>query len=173
MQVKTLSVKQPYATLICAGVKRVENRTWKTDYRGRLLIHASGDHNAYPDLDCLPKKFAEKIISGKKNALIKNYDKLLDNTYFFYGENPAQNRDPHIWLKDAVKKCGFFMPAQAIIGEVTLSNIVDTLYDLDNDDVDFAEKGCCYWILTDPVLYDKPIINVMGRLRLWDFQKTA
>lgn len=38
---KVLSVRQPYASLIAAGVKRFESRTWSTDYRGPLLIHAS------------------------------------------------------------------------------------------------------------------------------------
>jgi len=38
---KTLSIKQPWAWLILNGFKPVENRTWKTDYRGKLLIHAS------------------------------------------------------------------------------------------------------------------------------------
>ena len=35
-----LSVKQPWAALIVAGVKRVEVRTWASRRRGRLLIHA-------------------------------------------------------------------------------------------------------------------------------------
>ncbi len=39
---KTLSIQQPWASLIVAGLKDVENRTWSTDYRGRILIHASG-----------------------------------------------------------------------------------------------------------------------------------
>lgn len=38
---KILSVKQPYAQLIVSGIKDVENRTRKTNYRGRLYIHAS------------------------------------------------------------------------------------------------------------------------------------
>jgi hypothetical protein len=37
---KALSVKNPWAWLICSGLKNVENRTWKTNYRGRILIHA-------------------------------------------------------------------------------------------------------------------------------------
>jgi hypothetical protein len=40
---KALTVKQPYAYLICAGIKPIENRTWKTNYRGRVLIHAGAD----------------------------------------------------------------------------------------------------------------------------------
>ena len=36
-----LSIRQPWAWLIVHGWKAVENRTWKTSYRGNLLIHAS------------------------------------------------------------------------------------------------------------------------------------
>lgn len=39
---KAITIKQPWAHLICAGIKDVENRTWKISYRGRVLIHASG-----------------------------------------------------------------------------------------------------------------------------------
>lgn len=37
---KTLSVRQPWASLIVAGVKTIENRSRPTRYRGRVLIHA-------------------------------------------------------------------------------------------------------------------------------------
>jgi hypothetical protein len=37
---KALSIRQPWAWLIVAGYKRVENRTWRTGYRGPLAIHA-------------------------------------------------------------------------------------------------------------------------------------
>jgi hypothetical protein len=36
-----LSVKQPWAALLVAGVKTIEVRTWPTARRGRILIHAS------------------------------------------------------------------------------------------------------------------------------------
>ncbi len=35
-----LSIRQPYAWLIVQGIKPVENRTWRTNFRGRVLIHA-------------------------------------------------------------------------------------------------------------------------------------
>lgn len=35
-----LSIRQPYAWLIVQGIKPVENRTWATKFRGRVLIHA-------------------------------------------------------------------------------------------------------------------------------------
>ncbi len=37
---KVITVKQPFASLIAAGIKCYEFRTWKTKYRGELLIHA-------------------------------------------------------------------------------------------------------------------------------------
>jgi hypothetical protein len=36
-----LSVRQPWAWLICHGGKGIENRTWPTRFRGRFLVHAA------------------------------------------------------------------------------------------------------------------------------------
>jgi hypothetical protein len=38
---KCLSLRQPYAELVVAGRKTIETRTWKTNFRGKFLIHAS------------------------------------------------------------------------------------------------------------------------------------
>lgn len=38
---KALSICQPWAWLIVNGYKDVENRTWRTKFRGDVLIHAS------------------------------------------------------------------------------------------------------------------------------------
>lgn len=35
-----ISIRQPWAHAIVAGLKDVENRTWRTKYRGPVLIHA-------------------------------------------------------------------------------------------------------------------------------------
>ena len=37
---KVLSLTEPYATLIKNGIKTIETRSWKTNYRGDILIHA-------------------------------------------------------------------------------------------------------------------------------------
>ena len=39
-ELKALSVRQPWAWAIIQGFKDVENRSWSTSYRGRLLVHA-------------------------------------------------------------------------------------------------------------------------------------
>ncbi len=38
---KVLTVKNPWAYLICTGIKDVENRSRQTNYRGKILIHSS------------------------------------------------------------------------------------------------------------------------------------
>lgn len=37
---KALTIKQPWASLIIEGYKEYEFRSWKTNYRGRIYIHA-------------------------------------------------------------------------------------------------------------------------------------
>jgi hypothetical protein len=40
-QILCLSVRQPWAWLLMEGIKDVENRSWATDYRGTIALHAS------------------------------------------------------------------------------------------------------------------------------------
>lgn len=37
---KVLTIKEPWATLIIDGYKMYEFRSWKTNYRGKILIHS-------------------------------------------------------------------------------------------------------------------------------------
>lgn len=37
---KALTIKNPWAELIISGYKEYEFRSWKTNYRGKILIHA-------------------------------------------------------------------------------------------------------------------------------------
>lgn len=37
---KVLTIREPWASLIVNGYKEYEFRSWKTNYRGRILIHA-------------------------------------------------------------------------------------------------------------------------------------
>lgn len=51
---RAITICQPYAHLIAIGEKSVENRTWATDHRGLLAIHA-GKGRDYLDEDDLEK----------------------------------------------------------------------------------------------------------------------
>jgi hypothetical protein len=39
--VKAITLHQPWASLIADGLKQYETRHWRTNYRGKLLIHAA------------------------------------------------------------------------------------------------------------------------------------
>jgi hypothetical protein len=50
LQVRALSLRQPWAEFVAEGMKVIETRTWSTRYRGSLLIVAS---KAKPDWDAV------------------------------------------------------------------------------------------------------------------------
>ena len=43
MEMKVIVIRQPWAWLIVNGYKDIENRSWRTRYRGALLIQASAN----------------------------------------------------------------------------------------------------------------------------------
>lgn len=58
--IKALSIKQPWAWFIVRRFKPVENRSWRTDYRGDLLIHASKTYD-----DSIDVAWAEALIGDR------------------------------------------------------------------------------------------------------------
>jgi hypothetical protein len=44
---RAICIRQPWAHFIVKGFKDIENRSWKTNYRGPILIHA-GETEFYP-----------------------------------------------------------------------------------------------------------------------------
>ena len=70
---KALTIKQPWATLIMQGDKRFEFRSWKTKYRGDLLIHAGKgiDKEAMKRLE---KYLPEELPYGKILGKVKLVD---------------------------------------------------------------------------------------------------
>lgn len=73
---KAISIKQPYAYLIASGKKTIETRTWKTDYRGPLLICASKSiHKGYLVFECegivtgMPTKIFQPFLEERKEPL--------------------------------------------------------------------------------------------------------
>ncbi|MDB6024022.1 MAG: hypothetical protein JWM68_245 [Verrucomicrobiales bacterium] len=54
---KTLSIRQPWASLIVAGLKDIENRTWETRFRGPLLIHAGKSRPSKDEIASIEEEF--------------------------------------------------------------------------------------------------------------------
>jgi len=66
---KALSIRQPWAWLIIHGGKDIENRTWLTKYRGRILVHASQGMSR-------PEYEAAKIVADTNNAYMPDFENL-------------------------------------------------------------------------------------------------
>lgn len=64
---KVLSIREPFATLIMRKYKRIETRSFKTNYRGEIFIHASG------------KTLAKEFLNEGVLKLIKNMDMHYGN----------------------------------------------------------------------------------------------
>lgn len=91
---KVITIKQPFASLIAEGLKEYEFRTWKTKYRGEILIHSSKsvDKRAMKKyekyhLDCktgciIAKAFLSdciKIDSNVRNILKEKNNEVYSN----------------------------------------------------------------------------------------------
>lgn len=62
---KVLSVKQPWAALLVNGIKDIENRTRRTTFRGRILIHASKAQESGFIADFLTEEQAKAVCEAK------------------------------------------------------------------------------------------------------------
>ena len=62
---KALTLTQPWASLIAAGAKRIETRSWQTKYRGQILIHAS----KVPDAEFTEHPTVQKYLKGQQPPL--------------------------------------------------------------------------------------------------------
>lgn len=63
-----LSIRQPYAWLVANGIKDIENRSWRTHFRGPLLIHAGLDRSM------LTQEFVEECEAIGRVRMPEEYD---------------------------------------------------------------------------------------------------
>jgi len=185
MLVKTLSVSNPWATYICAGLKDVENRNWSTKHRGRLLIHVPASEKgwAWPDDRYLPsswqKEYDEWVAIKNKPAdslpagkgALKFWNLFLA-MLGFYGVGVPRTKEEMAAMEAKVDEKGFFMPSGAIIGECTVVGCVKK-GECESEWCQDAGANTHHWVLENPILYEKPIKNVAGKQRLWDFDMTG
>ena len=89
---KVISIKQPWASLIMSGYKNYEFRSWKTNYRGKILIHASlnTDKDAVDKYKHLNLDYPTGCILGEVNitdcikvdSVFENDLKQVDNIVY-------------------------------------------------------------------------------------------
>lgn len=125
---KALTIRQPWASLIAENKKLIEIRSWQTHYRGKLYIHAGkgidkkhlNEYETIIDIKDMPKGeiIAECIITDCvliDKKYIDNYNKLnghrgyllKDNCIGYYG-----------WVLSNIKK----IKSIEITGKLSLWN---------------------------------------------------
>ena len=70
---KALSIRQPWASLILKAGKDIENRDWRTNVRGRILIHAAKGCTRYELEEALD--FAEKACGTRYSVDLKTIER--------------------------------------------------------------------------------------------------
>jgi hypothetical protein len=63
--IKALSLTQPWATLLSIGAKRFETRSWRTEYRGLVAIHAAKGYPKWArELTANDARFRDTLINA-------------------------------------------------------------------------------------------------------------
>lgn len=107
MKLPVLSIKQPWAWLICKGHKAIENRSWKMNYRGKVLVHTSKDSRyLFEDIRWVREEFGitvplEEMEFGRvigsvvlKDIVSESDDPWFDGPFGFVLEEP-RSLPPH------------------------------------------------------------------------------
>jgi len=143
---KVLTVKQPWAQLICDGIKPVENRTWKTNFRGRVLIHASAK----------PERVTFEM---EGQATVKEIEMLS-------ALNFAEKNNLFGCIIGSVEIVDCVINHPSIWAEKSNATLDWT----DGASYFEGEKPIYNWVLANPVLLAQPIENVKGKLSIWDYE---
>jgi hypothetical protein len=102
---------------------------------------------------CPQKHIGQRVLihaSGKPLRYDNFYDSILTNVQLLALPENKQWDD-------------FDFCVGAIIGSVVIADCVQ------NHPSVWAEKGCWNWVLKDAVLFNKPIMNVKGKLSFWEY----
>lgn len=123
---KVITLKQPWASLIVNGYKKYEFRSWKTNYRGELYIHAGKgiDKEGMKRVESLNLKYPKSRIIGK--VIIEDCIELNDKVNkkinseneFIYGKDI--NRKGYAWV---LKESKLLNIEKEINGKLGLWNI--------------------------------------------------
>lgn len=99
---KTITLKQPWASLVANGYKEYEFRSWKIKYRGDILIHAGKgiDKDAMEKVKCLGLEYPSSKIVAKvtiEDCIELNEDvnkNICQKNPLVYGN---KNRSGYAW----------------------------------------------------------------------------
>ena len=129
---KAFSIQQPWGTLICSGLKDVENRKWALKSTPmRVLIHV-GARKHKIDESTMPLVWANPIENAQTMGIIGAIDD---------------------------------MPTSAIVGVATIDRCEEENFSIWAQEGPGAEYK---WVMRDVKLFKNPILNVKGKLGIFD-----
>ena len=107
--VKVLSIREPYASLIKLKIKTIETRSFKTNYRGELYIHASlSKSNVGDELSKLVMPMYGKIICKCKLVdcvlMTENYVKEIKEKMPMEYKCGLYEAGRYAWILESVEE---------------------------------------------------------------------
>lgn len=167
---KAISLYQPWATLVAIGEKKIETRSWRTDYRGPLAIHASKN-----DRYCNPK--SKDYLCDREpfySALQHGFRYFGTNILLLGGIVATCNLDtvikiPHFptrYMSSWIFYCIDAYPQDCVPqkeGETVIP------IPPDEPELSFGDytPGRYAWVLDNVKVLDQPI-SAKGKLGLWN-----
>ncbi len=114
MQIKALSLWQPWASLIAWGAKEYETRSWPTDYRGKLAIHAAKRKPTYNDTLHMKDPFYE-VLRANQSPMDYGLEQLPLGAVLCICELEAVYHTDHVrpYLSERERAFGDFSPGRA------------------------------------------------------------
>lgn len=145
---KVLSVQQPWASLIVAGIKKVENRSWQPKVvPGRILIHAS-KKTSLRSMGSEPIEWVHEILNHQIYGNLADFDQLPSNAIVGYVTFDCIDKDNanSVWAagESNEEKLFYWHVKDAYVFDEPITNIKGKLwlwnYDLDEDNLPPAHK---------------------------------
>lgn len=142
MERKAVTIIQPWATLIAVAAKKIETRSWKTNYRGEIYIHA-----------------------GKKIDRDFCYEDIPKRVLNMHGYNTNNLPTGVIIAKAKLVDCAKVVESKE--GGAVLEG--DKIYTVGSYEFYFGDYtlGRYGWILEDIEVIDP--IPAKGQLSIWNF----
>ena len=140
---KTITIKQPWAWLIIEGVKDIENRTWPTKFRGRVLIHAAAKPWIW-------------------QALLEYLTPAMKLVFYKCGAS-------HAWLDSLTKSkiIGSIEIIDCVINHPGIwAEKCEPIYKFGTEKIVQATYN---WDLTNPIKFPEPI-PAKGKLSFWEYE---
>ena len=117
---KVLTIREPWASLIINGYKEYEFRSWKTNYRGKILIHAGMSNENISKFDIYNLEYSKGEIIGEAEIVDcilvteEFNNELLKKNSLVYGK--TNHTSTYAWKLANIKKYDKKIPCKGKLG---------------------------------------------------------